>query len=88
MPTISIFFGLIVRMYYNDHNPPHFHVLYQGMEAVFAIENGDILDGDLPNRAKRIIREWSSDHRGELLENWERARQKLPLKGIPGADVE
>jgi hypothetical protein len=88
MPTISSFFGMSVRMFFSDHPPPHFHVRYQRRRAIFEIETGEILYGSLPKGAVRILREWTTRHRAELLENWKRARKRKPLERIRGADVE
>ncbi|WP_231879459.1 DUF4160 domain-containing protein [Methylomonas koyamae] len=54
MPIISYFFGIYIRMYHDDHNPPHFHVEYQGHEALIAIETGEVLAGSLPNKALKF----------------------------------
>jgi hypothetical protein len=86
MPVISYFFGIYVRMYHDDHAPPHFHVEYQGHEALVAIESGDIIQGALPRRAARLVKEWCLDHQDALLEDWRLAQALLPLKRIPGAD--
>lgn len=86
MPVISYFFGIYIRMYQDDHNPPHFHIEYQGHEALMAIETGEILAGMLPSRAVRLVREWALEHREELLLNWQRAVDLKPLQRIPGAD--
>jgi Domain of unknown function (DUF4160) len=88
MPTISIFYGLVVQMYWRDHPPPHVHVIYQGFEAAFAIETGEIISGALPRTATRIVREWLETRKTELLANWERGRMHLPFTPVPGADVE
>lgn len=58
MPTIAIFYGIIVQMYWRDHPPPHVHALYQGFEAIVDIETGSITGGLLPPSAARIVREW------------------------------
>lgn len=72
MPTISIFFGIVIKMFYDDHNPPHFHAEHQGEMAVFDFR-GNILRGDISSRtAVRLIREWVDLHQPELDENWER----------------
>lgn len=82
MPIISIFFGIIVRMYYDEHNPPHLHVEYQGNKAVIDLR-GNILRGDLGSRtALRLIREWIDLHEYELSENWELARSGKEIKQI------
>ncbi len=82
MPEISRFFGIIIAMYYNEHNPPHFHAKYGEFEAVLNIHTLQIMEGSLPKRAKALILEWADEHRAELLEDWELARQKEELKRI------
>jgi len=86
MPRVSEFFGVIIAMYFNDHNPPHFHAEYAGDEASFSIGTLEILEGELPRRARALVVEWASLHRRELLANWERARQELPLQAIEPLD--
>jgi hypothetical protein len=86
MPIISTFFGIYVRMYHDDHAPPHIHVEYQGHEALMEIATGGILQGHLPNRARRLVQEWCAEHRSELDANWQRAVALQPLERIPGAD--
>jgi len=55
MPTISQFFGILIMMYFDDHNPPHFHARYNEFEALIAIENGQILEGELPKTATQLV---------------------------------
>lgn len=86
MPVISYFFGIYIRMYQDDHNPPHFHIEYQGHEALMAIETGEILAGKLPSKSISLVREWALEHREELLLNWQRAVDLKSLQRIPGAD--
>jgi len=81
MPIISRFYGILIVMYFNDHNPPHFHAKYSGHEALFAF-NGEILEGGLPKRATHFVREWIAIHRTELEENWSRAKSGEPLNTI------
>jgi hypothetical protein len=88
MPTIAIFFGIIVEMYWLDHNPPHIHVWYQGEEAMVSIETGEITAGHLPRRAAKIVKEWVLRRQPELIVNWERGRQRLDFNAVPGADVD
>ena len=78
MPTISRFYGIVIRMYFADHAPPHFHAVYAGEEAVIEIATGEILRGRLPDRALRMVREWASMHRDELVVNWARAQVPEP----------
>ena len=82
MPEISRFYGIIIRMYFEDHNPPHFHAEYQGMKAEYDIRTLDIINGKLPNRAHAMILEWASLHKSELLENWNKAIIPEPLEKI------
>ncbi len=83
MPCVSRFFGIVITMNFNDHNPPHFHAEYGEYEAVFRIEDLAVDGGGLTTRARRLVCEWASIHREELLENWNRARLSLPLIPIP-----
>ncbi len=86
MPTISSFYGIVIRMYFSDHAPPHFHAVYAGEEAVVAISTGDVLRGELPERAMRLVREWMAVHREELGANWDRLRipsSPLPIAPLP-----
>lgn len=82
MPEISRFFGIIIAMFYNEHNPPHFHAKYQEYEAEFDIKTLEILAGELPKRAVALVLEWASEHRHELLEEWQRAREGRELQKI------
>lgn len=86
MPVISYFFGIYVRMYFDDHAPPHFHVEYQGAEAFVAIETGEVISGRLPRKAARLVQDWCLEHQDELNANWQRAVALLPLERIAGAD--
>lgn len=61
MPIISTFFGIVVRMYFADHGPPHVHIDYQGHEALVAIETGEVIEGALPRRAASLARQWCLD---------------------------
>lgn len=82
MPEISRFLGIIIRMYYRDHAPPHFHAEYGDYELVVQIENG-VVEGRFPRRALRAVMEWYEQHQDELLENWELAKAQKLLKPIP-----
>lgn len=59
MPTICEFFGIVIRMYYDDHNPPHFHAYYGGEQAIFSIETLELMEGSLSRRAKAMVLEWA-----------------------------
>ena len=71
MPEISRFFGIVIYMYFNDHNPPHFHVQYEKYRAAIDINNLGIFEGSLPPKALSLVIEWASIHQKELLNNWE-----------------
>ena len=83
MPTISSFFGISIRMFYDDHAPPHFHAGYAGDEAVIEILPLRMLRGALPIRARSMVLEWAGLHQQELLEDWNLARDRRPLICIP-----
>jgi len=82
MPEISRFFGIIIRMYFGDHNPPHFHAIYQEATAEYDINTLAVLRGSLPARAHAMVLEWASLHREELLENWKLAVEKKEINKI------
>ncbi|MBO4382497.1 MAG: DUF4160 domain-containing protein [Clostridia bacterium] len=82
MPTISMFYGIEIQMYYNDHLPPHFHAYYQGEEAIFSLD-GTLIKGSLARRACRLVQDWAELHIQELERNWDLAREKAALEKIP-----
>ncbi|MGL4635825.1 MAG: DUF4160 domain-containing protein [Beijerinckiaceae bacterium] len=86
MPTISVFFGIIVQMYWRDHAPPHVHAHYQGQEALFRISDGRLIAGQIPPVATKLMRTWIARHRPELMANWERGTLNAPFEKIPGLD--
>lgn len=86
MPIVSVFFGIIIRMWHDDHPPPHLHAEYQGFEALVEIRTGKVMEGKLPSKAASIVQEWCVRHQAELLANWEHAQRFEPLERIPGAD--
>jgi Domain of unknown function (DUF4160) len=88
MPTIAVFFGVIIRMYWRDHAPPHVHAYYQGHRALIEIETGEVIGGHLPLRAESLVREWVLSQREALMANWERGRRLMPFEKVPGADQE
>ena len=82
MPTISMFYGIVIRMYNNgEHNPPHFHAYYQGHNAVYDMD-GNLIDGDMPRAQNKLITAWSVIHKDELLANWDLAINEEPLYKI------
>ena len=72
MPTISMFFGIIIRMYYasKEHNPPHIHVYYNDYVAIINISNMVLLEGEMPTKQLRLVLAWMEIHQEELLANW------------------
>mgnify|MGYP001795665754 FL=1 len=81
MHEICRFYGIIIQMFYNDHKPPHFHVVYGEFKVVINI-NDEIVEGFMPKRALKLVFEWMDLHKSELLENWELAQQGEQLKNI------
>lgn len=86
MPEICRFFGLIIAIYYNDHQPPHFHVRYGEQQAIIGIDNLVLLRGKLSPRTLGLVVEWASLHQDELKENWRLARAQQPLIPIEPLD--
>ncbi len=81
MPTVSIFYGIRITMNYNYHSPPHFHAEYQDYEVIIDIGTMSVT-GDMPRRALNMIWAWLDKHQAELLEDWECARNRQPLRWI------
>ena len=82
MPVISMFYGIIVSMYFfdtNRHHRPHIHVKYQEQEAVLGIPDGEVLEGNLKSRQKRLVQAWIEIHQEELMADWELATQGQPI---------
>ena len=76
MPTISMFYGILILMYFRDnrrHHHPHIHVRYQGEEAAVFLEDGSILEGSLPRKQLKMVQAWIEIHKEELLVDWELA---------------
>jgi len=82
VPTISVFYGIVVAMFFVEHPPPDFPARYAEHKARVEIATGETIDGELPPRAARLVREWTALHRDELEENWRHAREKRPLGRI------
>lgn len=74
MPEISRFLGIVILMYFNDHDPPHFHVQYNEFKAIIEIESLAVRDGHVPGRVLGLVIEWAELHKGELLSNWKSLR--------------
>ncbi len=82
MPEISRFFGIIIAMFYDEHNPPHFHARYGDYKVAVDILSLVVLDGQFPPRALGMLIEWASQHKAELLKDWELARDGKPPRKI------
>ena len=82
MPEIARFYGIIIKLFFSDHPPPHFHVVYGEYTALFDIETLDMIESDLPNRAKMLVIEWATRYQSELLEMWttQQFHKQPPLK--------
>jgi hypothetical protein len=86
MPTISKFYGILIRMFFNDHAPPHFHAEYGEFKATVNIQELAVMEGNLPRRAQQLILDWAELHQQELLDDWnlcqakEQPRQIAPLQ--------
>jgi len=82
MPEISLFYGIKITMYYDDHNPPHFHAEYNESKAIIEIEEARVIKGLLPSRQLKLILAWCILHQDELMKNWELAKEGKPLNSI------
>lgn len=82
MPVVSVFFGIVIRMFYREHGVAHFHAEYQGQQATFTLD-GELLAGALRSKtARRLVKEWAIAHRPELELNWQRVESGEPLERI------
>lgn len=86
MPEIARFFGIVISMYFVDHNPPHFHVDYNEFQAQVSIDDLKIIKGKLPPRIYGFVIEWAAKHRDELFFNWSEGRESGKLKKIEGLE--
>ncbi len=79
MPEIVRFYGIIIKLFFGDHPPPHFHTVYGEYNALFNIETLEMIEGDLPQRAKKMVIEWATMYQKELIEMWNNQEfRKLP----------
>jgi hypothetical protein len=84
MPVISAFFGIIIRIYYSDHNPPHFHAQYGDHEVIIEIKSGRVLKGKLPTRLQYFLELWRRKNADEIMEAWDSAQHfKVPKRVKP-----
>jgi hypothetical protein len=84
MPTISVFYGIVIQMFHRDHGPPHLHAKYHGSEAQVRISDGDIHRGFLPPTARRLVKRWVLRYKMELERNWRNGQALEPFERIPG----
>ncbi len=82
MPEISRFYGIVIKMFHNDHQPPHFHAEYAGDRMVVAIDTLGVIAGRLPPRATGLVTEWATEHQEELRRIWQQARDYEPLDRV------
>jgi hypothetical protein len=78
MPELSRFYGIIIYMFAKDHNPPHFHAKYGEFMGIINIRTGELIEGELPRRALRLVQDWTELHKEELIVNWETAQSENP----------
>lgn len=83
MPEISRFFGIVIKMYFRDHAPPHFHAAYGSTRCTIDLRTLGILSGNLPRRALALTLEWAAEHREALMEDWNLCAKKKTPKPIP-----
>jgi hypothetical protein len=83
MPEISRFFGIVIGIYWKEHGVPHFHAKYGEHRASFSIADLSLLEGRLPPRVAGLVLEWAFLHQAELMDNWNLAAVKKPLRDIP-----
>ncbi len=86
MPEICRFYGIIIAMFFDEHNPPHFHARYGRNKVAIDIRTLRVLDGKMPTRAIKMVREWASQHQQELMESWDLARANQQPKKIKPLD--
>ena len=82
MPEISRFYGIVIGMFFDDHNPPHFHVKYAEYQAEIGINNLAIMKGELPPKAMGLVMEWAVEHKQELIKNWHSMKTDRKLSPI------
>jgi len=69
MPTISMFYGILIQMFFNEHNPPHFHAVYGEYKALFSLD-GKLLEGKFPKEQIKLVQAWAIIHKDELKADW------------------
>ena len=84
MPVIARFYGIVIKMYFSqsEHGVPHFHAVYGEYNGVFSIETLELMEGDLPSRSQKLVKEWAAQYQSELLRMW----QNNEFKQLPGLE--
>jgi len=82
VPEISLFYGIRITMYWNEHNPPHFHAEYSDYKATVLIQDSIIDRGYIPNKQLKLVLAWCEIHKDELMQNWELSKLSKPMKTI------
>jgi len=82
VPRLSEFYGIVIYMYFSDHNPPHSHAIYAEHEALIRVDDGSIIGGELPRTAARLVEQWRAIHEAELAQNWAKAQEPAALSAI------
>jgi hypothetical protein len=82
MPELCRFYGIVIKMYYNDHNPPHFHAEYGSDKIVVDINTLAVIEGRLAPRATGLVMEWAAQRQDELQQAWQQARNMVPIRSI------
>ena len=82
MPEVARFYGIVIKVFFGDHPPPHFHAIYGECNALVSIESLEIIEGDLPSRAQKLVLEWATLYQQDLLQMWntQEFRRLPPLK--------
>lgn len=80
MPVITRFYGILIKMYFNEHGIPHFHAVYGEFNGVFKIQTIEMIEGDLPLRAQKMVKDWAKTYQEELIKMW----KKREYKQLPG----
>ncbi|MCL2355373.1 MAG: DUF4160 domain-containing protein [Oscillospiraceae bacterium] len=82
MPAISRFYGITIKMFFNDHNPPHIHAIYGEYIGIIDLNNMEMLNGDLPINAQKLVKQWIEKYKNDLISMWstKEMRYLMPLK--------
>lgn len=82
MPVVARFYGIVIKMYFREHGVPHFHAIYGEYNGVFDIESLEMIEGDLPRRALRLVKEWAKEYQSDLRQMWD----SQEFKQLPGLE--